>query len=286
MNIYFLQGIYIQKRKQKVLLDSLKVSEVMLCFNTEKTRIDIDDSIKSLVSAQYSYFNDVEYQDAYSKIVYGFVNRIRTPFFNQGDMVDIAIGDLYKESKCCQPYANLRRSDDPNIIILHNDESVPSDVSRFILNILNKQTGDTRYQERIAFVKLSEFITPVHFPKIGVHYENSCYKNFSWSSHPCLRDKNNPYKTYDAVETIIKQNSREIRYIEPNKYHSLFSYFINEAGRQYYDTLNTAEEEEWEAQRSRDELMWDAMDQAREDERENFWWTHGYYPSSDSDDDY
>ena len=286
MNIYFFQGIYIQREKQKALIESLKVHEVMSCFNTKEARIEIDDSIKSLVSAEYSYGDDIEYQDAYSKIVYGFVNRIRTPLFVQGDMVDVAIGDLYKDSRCCQPYANLRRSNDPNIMILHNNESLPTDVSRFILNILNKQTGDTRFQERIAFVKLSEFITPIHFPKIRVHYENSCYNNFSWSSHPRLRDKNNPYKTYDAIETIVKQNSKEFRFLEPDKYISLFSYFINEAGHQYYDTLKANEEEEWETQRSRDEMMWDAMDQAREDERENFWWTHGYYPSSNSDDDY
>ena len=286
MNIYFIKGTYIRQDRQKVLLDSLKVKEVMLCFDSREDRPQIDDSVKDLISVESVYNTDEKYRNAYSKIVFRFVNTVCTPFFDHGEMVDVAIDDLFKDSSYYRPYFNQKNSTDPNLLIMHNNDSVPTDVSRYILNILNKRTGDTRFQERIAFVQLSEYLRPVHFPKINVHYDSLYYKkNFTCAYCPSLHSKTDEYKTYDAIETIVKQNSLESRYIEPGRYYTIHAFFINDEGHERYDDLSKWEEEEWEEQRKWNEIMWNAEDQARENERENFWWTHGYYPPS-SDDDY
>ena len=75
MNIYFIKGTYIRQDRQKVLLDSLKVKEVMLCFDSREDRPQIDDSVKDLISVESVYNTDEKYRNAYSKIVFRFVFR-------------------------------------------------------------------------------------------------------------------------------------------------------------------------------------------------------------------
>lgn len=208
----------------------LKVKQVYCFLPHYENKIN-DLGITSLCSECYINIPSYLVEKKKKRIVYDLVDRICTPKYDGNRFVGLHDNDKFPSSKADKAYQNLKNLEDPNIMVLTNDEYATG-IARHFLNILNKNTDGNKYENRIAQVLISQYLSPYSLAldeRINLisNFNGTDFVNEEWapSLFPTEEDEN---LTYYLNVLLVKEQNRE----QNTNFKNLSDFLLSDHGKE------------------------------------------------------
>lgn len=235
MNIYFFSPQHVRPFDFRFLMSVLKVKKIFSFIPPQSLDKEI---VTTLDSLETKYCPSPSKQvDFYKSCVFSICSKI-AKVNRANNSLQYEDMNLYEESVNFSPKNNILKTDDENILILafcetgmsstgiiwtpqfHFDSihkgstlrDISREISNFSCNLLKKRLGHSKYNNRICFFKLDEYLMR------GFYYNAT---NNKWIEYWSLNNKGrrNPfmkfislllYKTYPEVFTISQNAGKTV----------------------------------------------------------------------------
>lgn len=227
MNIYFYNPRWLNPEWFPLFMEILKVGEIINAMPFSERPSILIEQYKKLCHFDWKGEKD---ENLYVKVTNQILKRISIPVHEKGKWTGCCeVKDIYTDSKHNNPIRNIINCNDENILVFCEDIII-SRIPKYCFNTLRKYGGDSRYEGRLCFYLIGEFLR-----KDKIYLRVRKYPE--WVDATFSDKKGNAY--YPIIAYLNKK-SKELKPAERGSLTTL-QFFLSEEGHCVY--LKKREEE-------------------------------------------